>query len=169
MKKDVQESIRRTNGAVYMEPAGADDMKRVVRFVQKYIPESEEDRKNGRLLARQARAVIEARCAERLTLSAVASYLYVSPNYLSTILSRNFGKSFRNILYEARIRMAKEMMRDPAFRICDISYMTGFSDVSHFSRVFKKLEGVSAKEYRDHHLEPYTIECVWKLKKSLDF
>lgn len=169
MRKDVQESIRMTNGAVYMEPASADDVKSVVRFMQKYVPESEESRENGRLLARQAQVLIEEHCTERLTLSVVASQLYVSPNYLSAILRQNLGRSFRNILYEARIRVAKEMMKNPAFRIFDIAYITGFSDVSHFSRVFKELEGVSAKEYRDHHLEPYTIECVWKLKKSLDF
>ena len=37
-------------------------------------------------------------------------------------------------------------------RIVDISEMVGFTDVAHFSRVFKKMEGISANEYRNTKL-----------------
>lgn len=41
-------------------------------------------------------------------------------------------------------------MKDPSLRLADIAEMVGFLDVAHFSRVFKKLTGVSAGEYRNH-------------------
>ncbi len=37
-------------------------------------------------------------------------------------------------------------------RIVDISEMVGFTDMAHFSRAFKKMEGISANEYRNTKL-----------------
>jgi YesN/AraC family two-component response regulator len=44
-------------------------------------------------------------------------------------------------------------MLDPSLRIGDISEMVGYVDTPHFSRVFKKLEGISANEYRNEKLK----------------
>lgn len=46
----------------------------------------------------------------------------------------------------------KELLKEMQLRIVDISEMVGFTDVAHFSRVFKKLEGISANEYRNTKL-----------------
>lgn len=37
----------------------------------------------------------------------------------------------------------------PLYRIADVSEIVGFTDVAHFSRVFKKMEGISANEFRN--------------------
>ena len=60
------------------------------------------------------------------------------------------GKNFSEVLNSIRIEKAKELMKDPSLRLADIAEMVGFLDVAHFSRVFKKLTGVSAGEYRNH-------------------
>ena len=51
-----------------------------------------------------------------------------------------------------RIEHAKELLKDPSLRIGDISEQVGFLDLAHFSRVFKKQEGMSANEYRNQIL-----------------
>lgn len=38
----------------------------------------------------------------------------------------------------------------PALRVSDVAEQVGFTDVAHFSRVFKKITGISANEYRNH-------------------
>ncbi|MCL1790386.1 MAG: response regulator [Peptococcaceae bacterium] len=88
-------------------------------------------------------------CAEKLTLSDVADKIYVSQWHLSKLLSRYVGKNFYDLLNEARIEKAKELLQDPQFRISTISEMVGFADVSHFSRIFKKIENVTPKAYRN--------------------
>lgn len=40
-------------------------------------------------------------------------------------------------------------MNYPLYRIADVSEIVGFTDVAHFSRVFKKMEGISANEFRN--------------------
>ena len=61
------------------------------------------------------------------------------------------GKTFSDLLNGARMDRSKELLKDPALRICDVAEQVGFQDLAHFSRVFKKLEGMSAGEYRNTH------------------
>lgn len=49
------------------------------------------------------------------------------------------------------VRQAKRLMADPALRISEVAERVGYADTAHFSRVFKKLEGVSAGEWRNLH------------------
>lgn len=120
-------------------------------------------------LAKQAVYYIRENYKKKLTLTMVAGELYVSSYYLSKILNQYIGKSFSDILSETRISKAKQLLRNPAFRVCDISEMVGFCDVAYFSKVFKKMEGISANEYRNKLSREYSVEYVWKLKKVLDF
>ena len=53
---------------------------------------------------------------------------------------------------QIRVEPAKELLKEMQLRIVDISEMVGFTDVAHFSRVFKKMEGISANEYRNTRL-----------------
>ena len=87
---------------------------------------------------------------EKITLPEVAEQIYVSQWHLSKLLNRPMGKNFSEVLNSIRIEKAKELMKDPSLRLADIAEMVGFLDVAHFSRVFKKLTGVSAGEYRNH-------------------
>ena len=87
---------------------------------------------------------------EKITLPEVAEKIYVSQWHLSKLLNRHMGKNFSEVLNSIRIEKAKELMKDPSLRLADIAEMVGFLDVAHFSRVFKKLTGVSAGEYRNH-------------------
>ena len=48
-----------------------------------------------------------------------------------------------------RIEEAKKLLKNPAYRVGDVADMVGFLDMAHFSRVFKKIVGVSANEYRN--------------------
>ena len=52
-------------------------------------------------------------------------------------------------LNKARIDAAKRLLDDPKLRISDISEMVGYTDNGHFSRLFKKMVGISANDYRN--------------------
>ena len=100
-------------------------------------------------IVRNALAYMEEHYTEKLTLNSVADKIYVSQWHLSKLLNKQEGKTFSEILNGIRVVKAKELLRDPALRIADIAEMVGFLDVAHFSRVFKKITGVSANEYRN--------------------
>jgi len=51
-------------------------------------------------------------------------------------------------LVSQRIKAAKDMLGNSDLRVSQIAYQVGYNDIAHFNRSFKKLVGVSPKEYR---------------------
>lgn len=92
---------------------------------------------------------IKEHSGERIQLADVADHCYVSQWHLSKLLNKHTGENFSVALNKARIAEAKELLQDPSRRIYDIAEEVGFQDLAHFSWVFKKLEGISANEYRN--------------------
>ena len=103
----------------------------------------------GNYIVRQAMEYMQAHCAERLSLGDVAARVYVSPWHLSKLINRHAGQSFLDILGRMRIERAKGLLSDPSLRIHEIADAVGYGDVAHFSKSFKRFEGVTPGEYRD--------------------
>ena len=57
--------------------------------------------------------------------------------------------SFYDILNSIRIENAKRLLENPGLKIGQIGEMVGYADAAHFTRTFKKLEGINANEYRN--------------------
>lgn len=115
---------------------------------------SEAEDENGEansFIVKNALEYIRENSREKLRLSDVAEQVYVSQWHLSKLLNRHTGKTFSDILNGARMDQSKELLKDPSLRICDVAEQVGFQDLAHFSRVFKKMEGMSAGEYRNTH------------------
>lgn len=106
----------------------------------------------GNFIVRNALAYMEENYKDKILLSDVAEKTYVSQWHLSKLLNKETGQNFSEILNGIRIEKAKELLKDPAMRIGDIAEEVGFLDLAHFSRVFKKLNGISANEYRNQKL-----------------
>ena len=79
----------------------------------------------------------------------MADACYVSQWHLSKLLNRYTKKSFYDLLNTRRVQAAKELLSDPKLRIGDIGEMIGYADPAHFARVFRKIAGMSANEYRN--------------------
>lgn len=107
------------------------------------------DSEANNFIVKNALAYMQAHYKEKLLLSDVADEIYVSQWHLSKLLNKETGQNFSELLGKIRIEKAKELLKDPSLRICDIAEEVGFQDLPHFSRVFKKIEGVSANEYRN--------------------
>jgi two-component system response regulator YesN len=84
-----------------------------------------------------------------LTLTNVAEQVGVSPNYLSTLFSRNMGCSFVDYLNKLRIERACEYFYDSKIKGYEIAFKVGFKDEKYFFNVFKRVKGVNPSEYRN--------------------
>ena len=117
--------------------------------------EENQDREKGlesaasSFIVKNALAYIEANYKERLKLADVADNVYVSQWHLSKLLNKYTGQTFSELLNHVRMEQAKQLLGNPSLRIGDIAEAVGFLDMAHFSRVFKKQEGISANEYRN--------------------
>lgn len=74
---------------------------------------------------------------------------YVSREFPRHFDNQNFGEYIRN----ARIQKAIELFANDKYTLSEIAYLTGFSDQSHFARVFKQLVGESPSVYRKNLLK----------------
>ncbi len=102
-------------------------------------------------VARQAQAYITGHFADKLSLQEVADHCYVSQWHLSKLLHKHLGQTFYDLLNGVRIQRAKELLEDPSLRISEIAERVGYADTAHFSRVFKKMEEISANEWRNRN------------------
>ncbi len=110
---------------------------------------SQSEQSANNFIVRQAINYLNENYMNKITLQDVADYCYVSQWHLSKLLNKHMDMSFYNLLNEARVKAAKSLLKDASLRICDISEMTGYTDTAHFSKVFKKVVGVSANVYRN--------------------
>lgn len=86
---------------------------------------------------------------KKITLEEVASYVYLSPSYFSKIFKEEMGRNFNSYLNHIRIEMSKRLLLDDSVVLVDVSNIVGYEDQSYFSKVFKKLTGVSPGKYRE--------------------
>lgn len=112
-------------------------------------PPPREGENANSFIVRNAMQYMDAHYTEKLTLTELADKVYVSQWHLSKLLNKYAGQSFNDILNRRRVEKAKELLKDPSLKIHEISDMLGFTEVTHFSRIFKKLENVSPNEYRN--------------------
>lgn len=114
-------------------------------------PEEEEEHLTsaGSFIVNQAVSYMEKNYQQKLTLQGVADCCYVSQWHLSKLLNGHLGKSFYDLLNSIRINAAKELLKNPKLKIGEISEAVGYADTAHFARTFKKLENMSANEYRN--------------------
>lgn len=73
----------------------------------------------------------------------------MSVNNLLLTFKGALGTSPINYLLQVRIRKAMEMLRSSSSTISEIAFKVGFSDSNYFSRQFKRVAGVSPREFRN--------------------
>lgn len=97
---------------------------------------------------REAKEYIAEHFSENLTLGGVAEYLGISGGYLSTLFMQELGCGFVEYLQDIRIERACNYLEQNYLKTYEIAYKVGFRDEKYFSKVFKKIKGMSPKEYR---------------------
>ncbi|OIJ21508.1 hypothetical protein BKP45_01700 [Anaerobacillus alkalidiazotrophicus] len=94
---------------------------------------------------------IDSNIHEDLTLSYVAGKTEISSYYLSKVFKKETGKNFVTYVTERKIEKAKELLRNVEIPIINISFELGYTEPSYFTKVFKKVEGMTPSQYRNKH------------------
>jgi len=85
----------------------------------------------------------------RITLEETAARVFLSPAYFSRIFKEEMGENFNAYVSSVRIDAARRLILNETIPLVDISTMVGFEGQSYFSKVFKKIVGVTPGRYRE--------------------
>lgn len=96
----------------------------------------------------RVKAYVQEHFRDSLTLEEVAGVVQLSPNYLSNLFKQEVGETFIDYVTHVRLEKAKELLKDNAYTLKEISFMIGYKDPNYFSRVFKKHCDLSPSQYQ---------------------
>ncbi|WP_028550319.1 helix-turn-helix transcriptional regulator [Paenibacillus sp. UNC451MF] len=85
-----------------------------------------------------------------LTLEGCASRLHYNPNYLGQIFKRETGSTFSDYLSQYRLILSKKLLVETNDQVQEIAEKLRFSNSQNFIRYFRKMEGMTPKQYRDY-------------------
>ena len=102
----------------------------------------------GNTYIRNALHYISNNFTQKLSLTAVANQVGLSPNHFSGLFHETVGISFREYLYQFRVEESKRLLLSTDYSLSEIAIAMGFSDQSHYCKVFKKVVGISPRKYR---------------------
>ena len=101
--------------------------------------------------AKEIKEIIQDQIDTNLSLSLkeVSQSLNVHPTYLSREFSKYFDDlTFGEYIRKLRIEKSVQLLNQSKYSLAEIAYLTGFSDQSHFNRIFKKVLGKNPSAYR---------------------
>lgn len=99
--------------------------------------------------AKELKEIIQDHIDTNISLKEISKGLEINPSYLSREFSKYFEDlSFGEYIRKQRIEKAITLMQTSSYSLTEIAYLTGFSDQSHFTRIFKKHTGKNPSDYR---------------------
>ena len=94
---------------------------------------------------------IESNYQYDISLQDLALHKYfINPSHLSRLFKSTVGQTFSKYLISVRIQKAKYLLENSNLKINDITMNVGYNDSSHFVQSFKKMYGITPKEYRSN-------------------
>lgn len=96
----------------------------------------------------KAKEYVAAHLTERIMLADVASYVNVSPSYLSSLFKKTHHQNFVDYINSRKMELACEMIRENQHKIYEICYQLGYENPYYFTRTFRRHIGMTPSEYQ---------------------
>jgi AraC-like DNA-binding protein len=102
-----------------------------------------------RFHAEEARAYIREHAADALSLAAVAARYGMNPSYFSRLFRKQTGLTLVELINKTRIQKSCQLLKRTEASIVEIAVAAGYNNLSHFNRYFRRIVGMSPREYRN--------------------
>lgn len=100
-------------------------------------------------LVQKVLTYMDANLSGDLRLHTLAAMHNVSDSYLSALFRREYGKTLTECIMEKRINAAADLLLSTHLQVQTVAQHCGFSDVNYFSKIFKRLQGVTPRQFRE--------------------
>jgi AraC family transcriptional regulator, transcriptional activator of pobA len=103
----------------------------------------------GSALLRRFEAQVDRLLLEQRTVAEHARALAVSPTHLSRVLRAATGQPASRLIEARLMREARRQLAYTGLPVTTIAYTLGYADPAYFSRVFRRVEGLSPRAFRE--------------------
>ena len=128
---------------------GKELMKEVIRTYCRLVKKNHS--KQYAPFVRKTVAYIESDLAGDLSLHKLAQLQNINASYLSTLFHKETGKTITEFVNEKRMELASHLLGTTQMQIQTVARHCGMSDVNYFSKIFKKIYGVTPRQYREEN------------------
>lgn len=113
----------------------------LMEVFHRFVTQKYSDRVRKPLWVQEIGAIVQDQIDTNLNLSLddLARKMDANPHYLTNEFTRDFeDMTFGEFIRKKRIEKALELMEEEKYSLIEIAYMTGFSDQTHFGRIFSR-------------------------------
>lgn len=95
---------------------------------------------------------IEDNYHKKISLNDIGNIVYMHSTHVSKVFKKETGINISDYIVNYRIKMAKELLCDPKYKVYDVAYKVGFKGPKYFVRVFKAKTGMTPSQFRKKNL-----------------
>lgn len=150
-----QEAVQHHAYDYLLKPIKEEELSRVMMAILSEQGEESEEEEDGAAapvydhrLIDNVISEIREHYMEDISLTSLSSKYNISMGHLSKMIKDTLKVNFSDYIVSLRIQRAKELLRDDSLSIQEIAEIVGYNDYFYFTKVFKRVEGISPSKYR---------------------
>lgn len=129
----------------------AKNITKIIDLIFQRIFNSSSDLSN---VIKKVKMYLDKNIKKSLTLESVAEYANISTYYLSRAFKNELGVNFNRYIIDEKMKLAKDMLENTDMPITRIALELSYREPNYFSKVFKRIVGITPSEYRRRHKKP---------------
>ncbi|MWV44250.1 response regulator [Paenibacillus sp. HJL G12] len=138
------------NDQLFMQSLNSmEDMEKYLTYLVNTATRYRDFAEQPRSVVEEIQQYIGRHYGNDLTRTSLAEIVYLNPDYLARLFKKETGISLGTYIIEARIGIAKQLLKTTNMSVNAISSKTGYSNYSYFSKLFKQETGCTPYEYRN--------------------
>ncbi|MCD1258960.1 response regulator [Paenibacillus athensensis] len=124
---------------------------RFASMIQELLADVREEReRSGSRVIEKVKRMIEEEYNRDIELGRLAERVFLTPSYLSKLFKSETGETLTDYLIGIRMSRAKQLLKEHAeMKTYEVGERVGYSDPAYFNKIFKKMVGVTPKEFKD--------------------
>ena len=103
-------------------------------------------------VVRKVQEYVRSHYSQSVTVEDMAAEIHFSANYIRTIFKEGTGQTILEYITNYRFEQACELLKNPKYKVKEVSMQVGYENVSYFCSVFTKRYGETPNEYRKKYL-----------------